>query len=165
MGGQQPWKSSSFSRLRFWSRYIWTRVSQKPRSQPAPLQASLLLNHSLLTFTPIWLFRIYPLRDNNSYIIAILFKYTNLIDIYQCSKQNTCYEWTERCSEVKCEISGLSGNSATMFSNNSDKQNLLNGIINHIPVKWYFDCAPRGIRIPVLALRGLRPGPLDDGGI
>ena len=24
--------------------------------------------------------------------------------------------------------------------------------------------APRGIRIPVLALRGPRPGPLDDGG-
>ncbi len=26
------------------------------------------------------------------------------------------------------------------------------------------DGAPRGIRIPVLALRGPRPGPLDDGG-
>ena len=28
----------------------------------------------------------------------------------------------------------------------------------------FYDSAPRGIRIPVLALRGLRPGPLDDGG-
>jgi hypothetical protein len=26
-------------------------------------------------------------------------------------------------------------------------------------------CAPTGIRIPVLALRGPRPGPLDDGGL
>ena len=26
-------------------------------------------------------------------------------------------------------------------------------------------CAPRGIRILVLALRGPRPGPLDDGGV
>ena len=26
-------------------------------------------------------------------------------------------------------------------------------------------CAPREIRTPVLALKGLRPGPLDDGGI
>ena len=25
--------------------------------------------------------------------------------------------------------------------------------------------APTGIRTPVLALKGLRPGPLDDGGI
>ena len=25
-------------------------------------------------------------------------------------------------------------------------------------------CAPTGIRTPVLALKGLRPGPLDDGG-
>jgi hypothetical protein len=25
-------------------------------------------------------------------------------------------------------------------------------------------CAPKGIRTPVLALRGPRPGPLDDGG-
>ena len=28
-----------------------------------------------------------------------------------------------------------------------------------------FRCAPTGIRTPVLALKGLRPGPLDDGGI
>ena len=25
-------------------------------------------------------------------------------------------------------------------------------------------CAPTGIRTPVVALKGLRPGPLDDGG-
>ncbi len=30
---------------------------------------------------------------------------------------------------------------------------------------WWFACAPREIRTPVLALKGLRPGPLDDGGI
>jgi hypothetical protein len=27
-----------------------------------------------------------------------------------------------------------------------------------------FACAPTGIRTPVLALKGLRPSPLDDGG-
>ena len=27
------------------------------------------------------------------------------------------------------------------------------------------DCAPTGIRTPVVALKGLRPSPLDDGGI
>jgi hypothetical protein len=26
-------------------------------------------------------------------------------------------------------------------------------------------CAPTGIRTPVLALKGLRPSPLDDGGV
>ena len=26
-------------------------------------------------------------------------------------------------------------------------------------------CAPKGIRTPVLGLKGLRPSPLDDGGI
>jgi hypothetical protein len=30
---------------------------------------------------------------------------------------------------------------------------------------WWFGGAPREIRTPVLALKGLRPGPLDDGGI
>ncbi len=28
-----------------------------------------------------------------------------------------------------------------------------------------FSCAPTGIRTLVLALKGLRPGPLDDGGV
>ena len=27
------------------------------------------------------------------------------------------------------------------------------------------NCAPTGIRTPVVALKGLRPSPLDDGGI
>ena len=29
---------------------------------------------------------------------------------------------------------------------------------------WIFVCAPTGIRTPVVALKGLRPSPLDDGG-
>ena len=33
---------------------------------------------------------------------------------------------------------------------------------NHLPVVY---CASTEIRTPVLALKGLRPGPLDDGGI
>ena len=32
-------------------------------------------------------------------------------------------------------------------------------------MRAYFSGAPREIRTPVLALKGLRPGPLDDGGI
>ena len=32
-------------------------------------------------------------------------------------------------------------------------------------LRGYDECAPTGIRTPVLALRGPRPGPLDDGGI
>ena len=28
----------------------------------------------------------------------------------------------------------------------------------------FFACAPTGIRTPVVALKGLRPSPLDDGG-
>ncbi len=35
------------------------------------------------------------------------------------------------------------------------------GTAVHVPV-W---CAPGGIRIRVLALKGPRPGPLDDGGL
>lgn len=30
---------------------------------------------------------------------------------------------------------------------------------------WVFEGAPMEIRTPALALKGLRPGPLDDGGV
>ena len=30
---------------------------------------------------------------------------------------------------------------------------------------WHFSSAPMEIRTPALALKGLRPGPLDDGGL
>ena len=33
------------------------------------------------------------------------------------------------------------------------------------PKARFFLCAPTGIRTPVVALKGLRPSPLDDGGI
>ncbi len=32
------------------------------------------------------------------------------------------------------------------------------------PIGWFFGCAPTEIRTPVLALKGLRPSPLDDRG-
>ena len=41
------------------------------------------------------------------------------------------------------------------------------GLADYTTPLWkitYTQCAPTGVRTPVLALRGPRPGPLDDGG-
>ena len=41
---------------------------------------------------------------------------------------------------------------------------LIERLINKKPPLQVVSDAPREIRTPVLALKGLRPGPLDDGG-
>jgi hypothetical protein len=43
-------------------------------------------------------------------------------------------------------------------------RSLVNKKTGCIRIQSFCGCAPTEIRTPVLALKGLRPGPLDDGG-
>ncbi len=46
-----------------------------------------------------------------------------------------------------------------------NKKRLTRYAVHTSQARTMASCAPTGIRTPVLALKGLRPSPLDDGGI